>query len=94
MLEHSGSFFPQLFKGALLCVACDIAVARKVCGFTGHASAAGCSKCTKKFETGGIGTPSDLTTQDLTIVTSDKIMNTDVKLVKLKIKPAKMMQIN
>ena len=59
MLKHSGSCFPQLFKGALLCVACDVSAARKVCGFTGHASAAGCSKCMKRFKTGGIGTPSD-----------------------------------
>ena len=59
MLKHSGSCFPQLFKGALLCVACDVPAARKVCGFTGHASAAGCSKCTKRFKTGRIDTPSD-----------------------------------
>ena len=59
MLKHSSSCCPQLFKGATLCVACDVPAARKVCGFTCHASAAGCSKCMKKFKTGRIGTPSD-----------------------------------
>lgn len=59
-LKHSGSpLFPQLFRAALLCVACDIPAARKVCGFTSHASSAGCSKCKKKFKVGGFGAPSD-----------------------------------
>ena len=38
-----------IFHAALLCVACDIPAARKVCGFTGHASSHGCSKCQKVF---------------------------------------------
>lgn len=36
-------------RAALLCVACDLPATRKVCGFTGHASSHGCSKCTKVF---------------------------------------------
>ena len=35
--------------GALLCVDCDVPATRKVCGFTGHTSSKGCSKCTKFF---------------------------------------------
>ena len=34
---------------ALLCVTCDVPAARKVCGFTGHNSSKGCSKCNKTF---------------------------------------------
>ena len=34
---------------ALLCIACDIPASRKVCGFLGHSSSLGCSKCYKKF---------------------------------------------
>ena len=37
-------------KAALLCVACDIPAARKVCGFLGHMAKLGCSKCTKVFD--------------------------------------------
>ena len=59
-LTHSGSpLSPQIFKAALLCVACDVPASRKICGFTSHASAAGCSKCKKKFKVGRIGEPSD-----------------------------------
>ena len=36
-------------KAGLLCVACDIPAARKVCGFLGHMAKLGCSKCTKEF---------------------------------------------
>ena len=39
----------QIFRGALLCVGCDVPAARKVCGFMGHASNRGYSKCTKLF---------------------------------------------
>ena len=38
----------QLYHAALLCVGCDIPATRKVCGFTGHCSTSGCSKCKKK----------------------------------------------
>ena len=40
---------PVSVKAALICVACDIPACRKVLGFYGHMSRAGCSKCTKKF---------------------------------------------
>jgi len=36
-------------RARLLCVACDVPAARKVCGFMGHNATQGCSKCTKKF---------------------------------------------
>ncbi|KXJ06347.1 hypothetical protein AC249_AIPGENE12530 [Exaiptasia diaphana] len=36
-------------RAALLCVGCDVPAARKVCGFTGHSSCKGCSKCKKAF---------------------------------------------
>ena len=36
-------------KAGLLCVACDIPAARKVCGFLGHMAKLGCSKCTEEF---------------------------------------------
>ena len=59
-LRHFGSqFLPETFKACLLCVACDIPASRKVCGFTGHNSAHGCSKCTKTFVTGNIGDQTD-----------------------------------
>ena len=35
-------------KAGLLCVACDIPAARKMCGFLGHMAKLGCSKCTKE----------------------------------------------
>lgn len=38
-----------IYKAALLCVGCDVPAARKVCGFTSHASCHGCSKCKKAF---------------------------------------------
>ena len=60
-LKHSGSLVsPELFRTALLCVACDIIYAsRKICGFTQHNSKHGCNKCTKEFDVGGIGDPTD-----------------------------------
>ena len=45
---------PQLIRGALLCVACDIPAARKVAGFLGHSARYGCSRCLKEFP-GGFG---------------------------------------
>lgn len=38
-----------LVRGALICAACDIPAARKVCGFKGHNANHGCSKCFKFF---------------------------------------------
>ena len=46
--------FKFRYRAALLCVACDIPAARKVCGFKGHAATKGCSKCSKEFP-GSIG---------------------------------------
>ena len=40
---------PVRIRAALLCVAADIPATRKVCGFTGHNSTKGCSKCLKQF---------------------------------------------
>ena len=40
---------PIRIRAALMCVASDIPATRKVCGFTGHNSTMGCSKCLKPF---------------------------------------------
>ena len=43
---------PSLFiciLAALMCVASDIPATIEVCGFTGHNSTMGCSKCLKPF---------------------------------------------
>ena len=55
--EH-GSSVQHLFRAVLLCVGCDVPAARKVCGFTGHASCKGCSKCKKLFP-GNVSTSLD-----------------------------------
>lgn len=41
--------YKVLVKGALICAACDIPAARKLCGFKGHNAHRGCSKCFKHF---------------------------------------------
>ena len=43
--------FKLQFRLALMCVACDIPAARKVCGFMGHSANLGCSRCLKLFPT-------------------------------------------
>ena len=48
-IKAHGLTSTQVFRAALLCVGCDVPAARKVCGFTGHASNVGCSKCKKHF---------------------------------------------
>lgn len=48
-----------LVRAALLCVACDIPAARKVCGFVGHQAYKGCSKCLKGFPTENFGDKAD-----------------------------------
>ena len=59
-LRHSGSLvFPERFRAALLCVACDMPASKKVCGFTAHNARRGCNKCTKEFQTRGIGEATD-----------------------------------
>lgn len=50
-----------LVRAALLCVACDIPAARKVCGFVGHAAYHGCSKCMLPFPTLAFGEKPDYT---------------------------------
>lgn len=57
-VKKHGSTENEKFHAALLCVGCDIPAARKVCGFTGHGSNKGCSKC-KKFFPGSVGTKID-----------------------------------
>ena len=56
-VEH-GSSVQHFFRAVLFCVGCDIPAARKVCGFTGHASRKGCSKCNKLFP-GNVSTSLD-----------------------------------
>ena len=59
-LRHSGSLvFRERFRAALLCVACDMPASKKICGFTAHNARRGCNKCTKEFQTRGIGEATD-----------------------------------
>ena len=48
-VRDHGALAGEVYHAALLCVGCDVPAARKVCGFTGHASCKGCSKCTRYF---------------------------------------------
>jgi len=45
----------QTIRGALLCVACDLPAARKVCGFLSHSANLGCSRSYCNFGTGMLG---------------------------------------
>ena len=56
---HNG--MQVLVRAALLCVACDIPAARKVCGFVGHR---GCSKCLHSFPTSRFGEKGDYSNFD------------------------------
>ena len=48
--NSSGSTLSQtVVRCALLCVACDLPVGRKLCGFLSHSAKLGCSKCYKQF---------------------------------------------
>lgn len=57
-VKAHGSMELEVFRGALLCVGCDVPAARKVCGFMGHGLNRGCSKCTKFFP-GSVNTKID-----------------------------------
>ena len=46
-------------RAALLCVGCDIPVARKTCGFVGHGALRGCSKSLLPFPTQHFGEKQD-----------------------------------
>ena len=46
-------------RAALLCTACDIPAARKLCGFVGHGANKGCSRCLKSFPTAEFKTKPD-----------------------------------
>ena len=48
-----------IIRAALICVACDIPAARKVCGFVGHRATMGCSKCLLRFPTESFGDKPD-----------------------------------
>ena len=50
-----------LVRAALLCCACDIPAARKVCGFVGHGAVKGCSRCLLSFPTENFGEKADYT---------------------------------
>jgi hypothetical protein len=56
MKTHNSSV---LVRSALLCVACDIPAARKVCGFVAHNSLLACSRCSKVFPTECFGEKAD-----------------------------------
>ena len=49
IVRAHGALTGEVYRAALLCVGCNVPAARKVCGFTGHASCKGCSKCTRFF---------------------------------------------
>ena len=49
MYTSESPSFKVLVRGALICAACDIPAARKICGFKGHNGKRGCSKCFKLF---------------------------------------------
>lgn len=51
-------------RAALLCVGCDLPVARKVCGFVGHRAKMGCSKCLLPFRTARFGDKPDYSNFD------------------------------
>ncbi len=40
---------------AVVCIACDLPAARKVCGFLRYTANLGCSRCFKNFGTGVFG---------------------------------------
>ena len=46
-------------RAALMCVACDIPAARKVCGFVPCNAFLGCTKCSKPFPTTSFGEKPD-----------------------------------
>lgn len=54
---------PIRIRAALMCVSSDIPATRKVCGFIGHNSIKGCSKCLKSFNV-RVGAPSDYSGYD------------------------------
>lgn len=55
---------PVLVRAALICVACDIPAAHKVCGFTAHSALLACSKCSKSFPTEAFGEKADFSAFD------------------------------
>ena len=50
-----------LVRAAVICCACDIPAARKVCGFVGHAGIKGCSRWLLSFTTDSFGEKADYT---------------------------------
>jgi hypothetical protein len=78
-----------LIRGALLCAACDIPAARKLCGFKGHNANRGCSKCFKEF-------PGPVTNKDYSGFDRQNWPQRDVtkhRQVSKKIKEAKTLQL-
>ena len=59
MKTHDG--FSVLVRAALLCCACDISGARKICGFVGHSGTKGCSRCLLSFTKDRFGSKADYT---------------------------------
>lgn len=57
-IDVKGVALPIRIRAALLCIASDIPATRKICGFTGHNSTMGCSKCLKQFDV-HVGAPSN-----------------------------------
>ena len=59
MKTHDG--LSAIVRAALICCACDIPAARKVCGFVGHSGTKGCSRCLLSFTKDRFGAKSDYT---------------------------------
>ncbi|KAJ8315783.1 hypothetical protein KUTeg_007933, partial [Tegillarca granosa] len=54
-LKTSLSSVALTIRAALVCVACDIPAARKVCGFKSHSAVLGCHRCFKNFPAASFG---------------------------------------
>ena len=48
-LKSALSRLPLTFRAAVMCTSSDIPATRKLCGFKGHSSLLGCSRCFKNF---------------------------------------------
>ncbi|XP_070537866.1 uncharacterized protein [Ptychodera flava] len=59
-----GSRFGNIYRCALMCLACDIPACRKCGGFVGHTAERGCSKCFKAFPRQSFGQKPDYSGYD------------------------------
>ena len=64
MVVETPNCGPTIVRSMLICVACDIPAARKVCGYVGHNALRGCSRCLKAFPTEAFGEKADYSGYD------------------------------